>query len=548
MRFQQLLAYLLLFLPLAACNFSTVKSQSPHTHGETAAISDPAEQAWPRADADQDPTWHDQQAMDTGDNDTSIAAVPADDLWQVIRQDLRLRRHTDNRKVQAKLAWFKRNQAYLDRVAGRATPYLYHIVTELRRRDLSMELALLPVVESAYQPFAHSPSRASGLWQFIPGTGKRFGLKQNWWYDGRRDIITASDAAFKYLGELNQRFNGDWELSLAAYNAGEFRIERAIKRNRAHGKAADFWSLDLPRETENYVPSLLAIAEIIAHPEKYNINLRPIANRPHFDVIQVDGQIDLAMVAELSGLDMDAIYTLNPGFNRWATDPAGPHRLLLPVNVARNFEKRLAAIPGEDRISWKRYVIQRGDTLGGIARHHRTSITALKDSNRLRGNRIRAGKSLLIPVSSKPSAYYTLSEESRRFRHLKASPDGSKYVYTIKRGDTLWDIGRQYGISIRQMCQWNGIQPGTILRPGQKIEIFIQQQESAGGIMAAVAHPVENPAGTIHYQVQAGDSLWLIARKFGVSVSELRKWNKLPKSRHLQPGQQLQIRTATTGA
>jgi len=538
---------LLLCLLIAACNFSSVKEPEVTNAPGMPVNSD---RAVPEIVAEADNTKNIQgnrESLKLTLHEPEQLSEPPDDLWVVIRNELSMDRNLAHKNVRAKLAWFARNQEYLDRVTNRATPYLYHIVAEIKRRGLPMDLVLLPIVESAYQPFAYSPSRASGIWQFIPGTGKRFGLKQNWWYDGRRDIISATDAAFNYLEKLNQQFNGDWELALAAYNAGEFKIERAVKRNLQKGKRADFWSLNLPRETENYVPNLMAIAEIIAHPGKYNVRLKPVANKPYFSIVNIDGQIDLAKVAELSGLDMDEIYTLNPGFSRWATDPKGPHRLLLPVNIAADFKQRLALIPPDERITWERYTIKQGDTLGGIAARHKTSVAALKDSNQLRSNRIRTGKALLIPVSSKPAKHYTLSQDTRRFKDLKSSGDGNKYIYTVKRGDTLWDIGRHYGISVNQLCQWNGIRRTTILRLGQKIDIYVQEDDQEGKILPAVAHSTDKDKGLIQYEVQEGDSLWLIARKFGVSVAELRKWNNLPKNRHLQPGQNIDIYSTTTG-
>ena len=546
MRFLRLLTIIVLSILTGACNFSTVKqtevantpSRTPETIDKSHAESD-------NSGVGQSQIETSRESLKFSHYEPELLSTPPEDLWIVIRDQLSLNRNLDNKTVQAKLNWFARNQDYLDRVADRATPYLFFIVEEIKRRDLPMELALLPIVESAYQPFASSPSRASGIWQFIPGTGRRFGLKQNWWYDGRRDIVSATEAAFNYLEQLNERFNGDWELALAAYNAGEYNIERAIKRNQKKGKKTDFWSLDLVRETENYVPSLLAIAEIVAHPAKYNIHLKSVTNKPYFSTVTIDGQIDLARVSELSGLSMDEVYTLNPGFNQWATDPKGPHRLLLPVNICEEFQQNLAAVPAEDRITWEKYTINNGDTLGGIAARYKTSVAALKDTNQLRNNRIRAGKSLLIPVSSKPAKHYTLSQESRRFKDLKSSGDGEKYIYTVKRGDTLWDIGRHYGISIKQLCRWNGINSKTILSLGQKIDIYIADEEPQGKILPAVAHPTEKDNGFIQYEVQEGDSLWLIARKFGVSVAELRKWNNLPKNRHLQPGQSIEIYNTT---
>ena len=198
------------------------------------------------------------------------------DLWVMIQDGLILERNIDNKKVKDKIAWFARNQEYINRVVKRAEPYLYHIVNKIKERDMPLDLVLLPVVESAYQPFALSPSRASGIWQFIPATGKRFGLKQNWWYDGRRDVVAATDAALNYLEALHKRFKGDWFHALAAYNAGEGNVERAIRKNKKKGKKIDFWNLRLPPETRSYVPSLLAIAEVLKNNDKYNIKFNKI--------------------------------------------------------------------------------------------------------------------------------------------------------------------------------------------------------------------------------------------------------------------------------
>lgn len=242
--------------------------------------------------------------------------------------------------MKARIAWYARHQAYLDRVAERATPYLFHIVEEIERRGMPMELALLPIVESAFHPFAYSRSHASGIWQFIPGTGRNYGLKQNWWYDGRRDIVAATDAALRYLDKLNKEFHGNWLHALAAYNTGERNVGRAIKRNRKAGKQTDFWSLRLPRETRGYVPSLLAVAELLAEPEKYGITWQTIENKPYFTQVDIGGQLDLATAAGLADLSMDDLYTLNPAFNRWATAPDGPHHLLVPVG------KKNALFPG----------------------------------------------------------------------------------------------------------------------------------------------------------------------------------------------------------
>ena len=465
-------------------------------------------------------------------------ATPEADIWRKLGRQLFLSRHLTQRSVKAKLAWYARNQAYLDRVAERATPYLFHIDGELEKRDMPMELALLPVVESAFQPFAYSPSHASGIWQFIPSTGRIYGLKQNWWYDGRRDIVAATTAALNYLEKLNREFDGDWLLALAAYNTGERNVARSIRRNKKKGKETDFFSLRLPRETRGYVPSLLAVAELVANPEQHGVAWTPIKNEPYFAEVDSGGQIDLAVAAELANLDMDEIYKLNPAYNRWATDPKGPHRLLVPVAMEAAFLEKLAELPESERASWKRHIIKRGETLGKIAARHRTSVATLKKTNNLRGNLIRTGHSLLIPVARKPGKHYTLSLDNRRLRGLKSAGDGRKYIYTVRRGDTLWDIGRQYGVSVPQLASWNGISSKRYLRPGQKLNLWLGGAEEK---LADGNSKTEAEQGPVAYTVKKGDSLWLIARKFNVTVKQLLAWNNLRKNSFLRPNQTLRV-------
>lgn len=486
--------------------------------------------------------------------DTGISDPQFENIWDRINHGFSFDRHIQHRSVQAKLAWYKRNQDYIDRVVDRARPYIYHIVEELEKRQMPSELALLPVVESAYHPFAYSPSRASGIWQFIPGTGKQYGLKQNWWYDGRRDITAATRAALDYLEKLHKEFNGDWLLALAAYNTGERNVARAIKRNKRRGKGTDFWSLRLPRETRGYVPSLLAVTELVANSATHKITWKPVPNDVYFVQIDAGEQLDLAMAAELAGLSIDDFYTLNPAFNRWATDPNGPHTLLIPVEKKEVFQEKLAALPKHERISWKRHIIKHGDSLSRIAARYRTSVSTLKQVNGLRSNLIHTDHSLLIPTSKRPLQYYTLSLDARRFRGLKKAGNGHQYIYRVRRGDTLWDIGKQYGISVKNLCAWNGISPRSILRPGQKLNIWIAEDGKALAGQAITASsnlrvPVKlNTDSPTVYTVRKGDSLWLISRRFGTTVAQLKKWNNMPKSKNvIKPGQKLILHRKTTG-
>ena len=469
-----------------------------------------------------------------------------DDLWIMIQDELVLKSNKNRKKVMDKIAWFSRNQQYIDRVVKRAEPYLYHIVTKLKERNMPLDLALLPIVESAYQPFAHSPSRASGIWQFIPSTRKRYGLKQNWWYDGRRDIVASTNAALTYLESLHKRFNGNWFHALAAYNAGEGNVGRAIRKNKKLGKKTDFWSLRLPPETRSYVPSLLAIAEVLKNNDKYNINFKRIKNSPYFEVIDVESQIDLAAVSVLSGLSIDQVYILNPGFNRWATDPKGPHRILIPIENAEEFKNKLNNMPKSERVTWKQHVIQKGESLGLIAELYKTSVSTIKETNQLKGNLIREGKSLLIPSAKKPNKYYSLSIDARKYKGLKTS-DGKRYTYIVKKGDNLWDIGRYYGISVNQLTKWNGISKKSFLRPKQKLVIWIN--EEANSKNSKVLQKKEFHDGqTTEYTVKKGDSLWLIARRFDIHVVDILEWNNIRKNKPLQPGQTLIIRKTLTGA
>ena len=539
---------------LSACNTAVLRGDAPTTTDRAAAdtatpastdsasadaavsvaMAEPAappEQAAPSlAVEDQGAETQAGQSQPESEQD----ATPEADIWRKLSRQLFLPRHLTHRSVNSRLAWYARKQAYLDRVAERATPYLFHIVGEIEKRDMPMELALLPIVESAFQPFAYSPSHASGIWQFIPSTGRIYGLKQNWWYDGRRDIVAATTAALNYLEKLHRQFDGDWLLALAAYNTGERNVARAIRRNKKKGKKTDFFSLRLPRETRGYVPSLLAVAELVANPEKHGVSWTPIKNEPYFAEVDLEGQIDLAVAAELANLDMNEIYKLNPAYNRWATDPKGPHRLLVPVAMETAFLEKLAELPDSERASWKRHIIKRGETLGKIAARHRTSVATLKKTNNLRGNLIRTGHSLLIPVARKPGKHYTLSMDNRRLRGLKSAGDGRKYIYTVRRGDTLWDIGRQYGVSVRQLAGWNGISSKRYLRPGQKLNLWLgdEQEKLANS---------EAEQGAVAYTVKKGDSLWLIAKKFNVTVKELLAWNNLRKSSFLKPNQKLRV-------
>ncbi len=464
------------------------------------------------------------------------------DLWQRIRDGFAIP-HQINPRIQSNINWYARHQNYMDRVATRAEKYLHFIVEETERMGVPLEIALLPIVESAFQPFAYSHGRAAGLWQFIPGTGKMYGLKQNWWYDGRRDVAASTRAALKYLSYLHRKLDNDWLLALAAYNSGSGTVRKAIRKNKRKNKPTDYWSLDLPRETRDYVPKLLAIAEIISDPDRHNIQLTKIKNEPYLAEVDTTSQIDLALAAELAEISMETLYILNPGYNRWATDPDGPHKLMVPIEKADIFKENLATLPANKRLAWKRHNIKKGQSLLAIAKKYNTSVDLIKDLNQIRGNMIRAGKSLIVPISSRANNAYTLSVNQRLLAKQNSPKKGKgKTTYTVKPGDSFWSISRKFNVGYGSLAKWNGLAPRDILRPGQKLVIWTKRARAKSKRVAFSPHSSKMMTQKINYKIRRGDSLARISQKFNVEISDLKRWNKrLSKQKYIQPGQRLTI-------
>src|SRR5690554_4299940 len=477
-----------------------------------------------------------REKLDNPRSGQDIAASETD-LWDRLRAGFQMDHSVDNARVQAQLDWYARHPRYIDRVVERGSRYLYHILEETEKRGLPNELALLPIVESAFDPFAYSHGRAAGLWQFIPSTGKYFGLTQSWWHDDRRDVIAATDAALTYLDRLANRFDGDYTLALAAYNAGGGTVSSSIRRNRNAGKSTDYWSLSLPTETRHYVPKLIALAKIFDDPEAYGIELPALKNEPFFEVVDTGSQLDIAQAAELAGVEINEIYLLNPSYNRWATNPDGPHRLLVPIEKAEGFRTALADFPTEQRVSWQNYRVQKGDSLNTIARKFSTTPSVIQQVNKLNSDLIRIGQQLLIPSATKGSETYALSQSQRLQRTQERQRDGNKVNYTVRRGDTFWDIAREHRVSVREVAAWNGMAPGDPLIPGKQLMIW-----------SKTAQPTKNVASSqrdsamvrkVGYRVRQDDSLSAIASRFSVNVRDIASWNDLNTNRYLQPGQSL---------
>ena len=461
------------------------------------------------------------------------------DLWHRLRAGFALDHDASEPRVQAQLNWYKKHPRYIDRVVDRGSRYLHYIVSEAEKRGLPTELALLPVVESAFDPFAYSHGRAAGLWQFIPSTGKYFGLTQSWWHDDRRDIIAATDAALTYLDRLATRFDGDYMLALAAYNSGGGTVSSAMRRNRKRNQPTDYWSLDLPRETRHYVPKLIALAKIFDDPQAHGIELPPLDDEPYFEIVDTGSQLDLAQAAELAGVDIDEIYLLNPSYNRWATSPDGPHRLLVPRDQAETFATALKSIDPAKRVSWRNYKVESGDTLSTIAKRYSTTPSVIQQVNNLESHIIRIGQRLMIPSAAEQAGTYSLSASERLARKQERSgknANGTRVDYKVRSGDTFWDIAREHRVSVRQLASWNGMAPGDPLMPGKKLVIWSKSKQPA---MLASTNRGKGMVRKVGYQVRKGDSLSTIASRFAVNVRDIASWNDLNTSRYLQPGQSL---------
>lgn len=463
---------------------------------------------------------------------------PIANIWNRVRQGFSIADNKDNARLSAELKWYAKHQKYLDRVVKRAEPFLHFVLNEAEKRNLPTELVLLPIVESAYQTFAYSHGRASGIWQFIPSTGKIYGLKQNWWYDGRRDVYASTQAALTYLESLNREFKGNWLHALAAYNSGSGTVRKAIRINKKRGKPTDFWNLKLPKETQAYVPKLLALKRLINDPAAYGISLSCVEDLPYFQAVDIGTQLDLGMAADMAAIDLDKLYQLNPAFNHWATAPYGPHRLLIPVDKVDSFKENLAQLPKSQRIKWKRHKIKEGQTLSHIADRYSVSVSSLKRLNNLPSHKIRAGKYLVIPVSSRKLSDYNLTAYQRKKTLQNIHRKGRKITHIIQPGDTFWDLSRTYNVNSHSLARWNGMAIRDPLRTGQKLVIWTKSSRKQASLPRSRGG--NNTIQHISYRVRNGDSLYRIAQKFNVAISDLRRWNQL-KSKYLQPGQRIKL-------
>lgn len=404
-----------------------------------------------------------------------VTEVSQNDVWQRIRTGFRMDEDASrNPLVAVHESWFAARPESVRRLAERSRPFLYHIVEELDRRAMPMEIALLPMIESAFDPAALSPSAASGIWQFIPSTGRYFGLKQDAWYDGRRDFTAATNAALDYLGKLYLDF-GDWQLALAAYNCGEGCIARAIQRNVLQGLPTDYASLQLPKETRHYVPKLLALKSLILEPEPHGIDIDLLPDEPYFNQITVHADMDIHSAARLADMSSDEFVALNAAFSRKFIRSDTPVNLLVPVGKTATFQRNLKTGNWD---TWRPYAAKKGERAKAIAKRFKISLARLEEHNQLHtknGKLVRA-QTILVPDKSRPMvadrngplalAAGSIQPVALTARSKAVDPVG----YTAKRGDTLHAIARRFAVGLADLKAWNPVfRKNTTVRVGQQV-------------------------------------------------------------------------------
>lgn len=389
------------------------------------------------------------------------------DLWDRVRAHMALKTQ-QNPRIESRVRALQGQPDYLTRLSQRAQTYLHMIVREIERRGMPTELALLPEIESGYNPRALSPKSASGMWQFIPSTGTRMGLAQNDWYDGRNDIVASTRAALAYLQGLHDDLGGDWALAIAAYNCGPERVRSAQQANRSQGKPTDFWSLDLPAETQAYVPQLLAVAQVVAAPARYGMSMPRVPDRPQLELVQAGRQIDLDHAARLAEISPAALSQLNPGLKQGKTQPNGPHTLLVPAGAGQQLGLQLA---GASTIPMVRpavavtpgdgYRVRKGESLATIAKRLGVSTAELRSANGLKSDKVAPGTRLVIPAAGLAAT------------GSAGGADG--LVYIVKGGDTLSSVASDHKVSREDLASWNGIGRNDPLLPGQKLRIVASE-------------------------------------------------------------------------
>jgi membrane-bound lytic murein transglycosylase D len=453
----------------------------------------------------------------------SVASVSEiSDVWIRIRQQIQIK-VPNTIDVSQQRDFYRRHQRLLKQVAVRAEPFLFHIVTELERRKMPVEIALLPIVESSFNPLAQAGAPA-GLWQMVPQTARNFGLQRNEWYDGRKDPIASTKAALDYLQYLHDNLGNDWLNAIAAFNSGEGRVQKAIAKNRAQGKAIDFWSLNLPKQSTIYLPKWLALIDLLQHAEKYNVHWPRIDNQPHIGIVKINGPVDLNQIANLTQISLSELKTLNPGFKR-STTAAGEQSLVLPLSKMDLFAQNRSQLRRVKLAQTRLYKVKSGDSLGLIASKHGTTVAKLKQLNQLKSDQLKIGQPLVVNADNAAKSEVVAHKVTKRSQRKSTT-------YVVRSGDNLWLIAKKFKIDSAELAAYNKLTSRSALKPGQSLKIPAHRDQSK---VAAVAQ-------SQIYVVKKGDSLDKIAKKQKVKLADLMRWNRLKPDSLLQPGQKLQLK------
>ena len=526
------------------------------------------------------------------------------DLWQRVRRGF-VMVELDTPLVLEHEQWYSNRPEYIQRFVDRGSKYLYHVVEEVERRGMPTEVALLPIIESAFNPQAYSTAKAAGMWQFIPSTGKSFGLKQDWMADNRRDVLLSTHAALDYLQKLYGMFNS-WELAFAAYNCGEGCVGRAIQKNLRKGLSTDFLSLNLPPETRNYVPKLIAVKNIILAPGSYGIELEAMDNRPYFSKVSAPAKIDVKLAARLAEMPEDQFAALNPSFNRPVAS-SGTGYFLVPAEKAVTFRENMELYRSLDGplVSWQTATAKRGESVDAVARRHGLTASYLRATNLSlpeKKGKFSQPVSLMVPMHKEAKIITAMLDKKLVLKALQpatetktvdvmaeklavaaveaadraggrqppastttdalpasvtpalalisppvstVSAESNPVSYRVQTGDTLFSVAKRFGMTIDRVKAENRL-PGNGLQIGQTLRFNGHPSgiaEASESALLRVSAPAKpKPATPLIYIVRAGDSLFAIAIKFGIELDDLLRWNKLTGRTVIQPG--LKIRVA----
>lgn len=468
--------------------------------------------------------------------ESSSIDTDADNVWQRIVEGFQLEQGI-NPRIQREIDFYRARPKTIPEVLTRAKPYLYMIVNEIKKRDMPMEIVLLPVIESAFHPKALSGANASGMWQFTPDTARIRGIKNDWWYDGRRDVYVSTNAALDYLQNLHDRLENDWLLALAGYNWGALNVKSAVAKNRAKNLPTDYWSLKLPGETQRYVPKLLAVARMIQTPEQYGLSLPDVPNVPYLTRIEIDQQIDLATAAQMADMSWDDFHRINAGHKRVTTDPGATTHVLVPVEKLRNFAINLAKFAPQTQGNWISHTVSIGDKIDELATRYDTTTDMIVKANSLK-QLPTVGQTLLIPVGQKTmdekteaqaqaTLATTLSLESREQANKRAMAEKkelakqNKIVHILKSNQPLGWLAKHYGVPLVNLAKVNNLTTESKLRVGQQLIIPVQKVSSI--------------------TAKKGDTWGSIAKQNNLPAYLLAAFNDAKEKEAIKPGQTIKV-------